>query len=106
MVGHRVGADLYALLSFPATLSLYSLQISLLMTLVWDKALYLNCFRKLNRSPKFLPSPFGLDCFQLEIICTLKRHFGVANFAPLQKEILFATEILPVNFSSVKRKGV
>ena len=34
-------------------------------------------------SQSFFPSLLGLDCFQLAIICTLKRHFGVASFAPL-----------------------
>ena len=30
----------------------------------------------------FFLSLLGLDCFQLEIICTLRRHFGVAKSAP------------------------
>ena len=34
----------------------------------------------MSLAPRFL----GLDCFQLEIIGMLKRHFGVANFAPQQ----------------------
>ena len=43
---------------------------------------------------------WGLDYFQLQIIHMPKRHFGVANFVPLQKQIPDIGTFFPGNKSS------
>lgn len=58
------------------------LQISLVIALFQEQALYLNSFTQLGGKSGFLAESFR-PWFQLEIIHRPKRHLGMTNVAPL-----------------------
>lgn len=71
----------------PATPGSYSLQLSLLIALFLDQALYLHSFRQLKGRHKVFPESFGSPLSLAQNNPHAKvAHFGVASSAPLQAQ--------------------